>query len=127
MSSTTAITSSGTAAPPTAVFMTDSAKEIAAKINKYAFSGGRDTIELHRQLGANLEVDIPFHYLKFFLEDDQELEDIQMRYGKGEMLTGEVKAKCIEVLQKFVKEFQERRALVTGNILEHFLSIRPLA
>lgn len=115
------------AAPPTAVFMTDTPKEIAAKINKYAFSGGRDTIDLHRQLGANLEVDIPYHYLRFFLEDDNELEEIKVKYGRGEMLTGEIKAKCIEVLQKFVGEFQERRALVTDNVLEHFLSIRPLA
>ena len=43
------------------------------------------------------------------------------------MLTGEVKAKCIEVLQGFIKEFQEKRAQVTDDILEHFLSIRPLA
>jgi hypothetical protein len=25
-------------------------------VNKYAFSGGRDSIELHRKLGANLDV-----------------------------------------------------------------------
>ena len=127
MSSSTNITSSGTSAPPTAVFMTDSAREIATKINKYAFSGGRDTIELHRQLGANLEVDIAYNYLRFFLEDDDELEQIRIKYGKGEMLTGEVKARCIEVLQGFIKGFQEKRAQVTDDILEHFLSIRPVA
>lgn len=26
------------------------------QVNKYAFSGGQDSIEKHRQLGANLEV-----------------------------------------------------------------------
>jgi hypothetical protein len=26
------------------------------QVNKYAFSGGQDSVELHRKLGANLEV-----------------------------------------------------------------------
>lgn len=51
--------------PNSAIYVTDSAKEIKNKINRYAFSGGRDSIELHRKYGANLEVDIPFKYLGF--------------------------------------------------------------
>lgn len=110
----------------TAIFMTDTPKEVAAKINKHAFSGGRDTIEEHRTLGARLDVDIPFQYLKFFLEDDRELEEIAKGYGSGEMLTGQVKARCIEVLQTFIAAFQARRAKVTDEMLETFLAIRPL-
>lgn len=106
--------------------MTDTPTEIATKINKYAFSGGRDTVEEHRALGARLDVDIPFQYLKFFLEDDRELEEIAERYGKGEMLTGQVKARCIQVLQMFIADFQARRARVTDKMLEEFLAIRPL-
>jgi tryptophanyl-tRNA synthetase len=30
----------------------------------------------HKEKGANLEVDIPYHYLRFFLEDDEKLEKI---------------------------------------------------
>lgn len=60
-----------------AVFLTDTAKQIKNKINKYAFSGGQATIEEHRELGGNCEVDISFQWLRFFLEDDQELEQIR--------------------------------------------------
>jgi len=42
------------------------------------------------------------------------------------MLTGEIKERCIQVLQPFVKQFQERRAAVTNEICAEFMSVRPL-
>ena len=59
------------------IFLTDSAKEIKNKINKYAFSGGRTTVEEHREKGGNCDVDISYQYLTFFLEDDEKLEKIR--------------------------------------------------
>jgi len=59
-------------------------------VNKYAFSGGQSSLELHRKLGANLDVDVPIKYLEFFLEDDDEFEHIKKEYKDGRMLTGEV-------------------------------------
>ena len=56
-------------------------------------------------MGANLAVDVPFQWLTFFLEDDEKLEEIRVKYSKGDMLTGEVKQVLIKVLQDFVKEF----------------------
>ena len=47
------------------------------QINKYAFSGGQDTVELHRKLGGNIEVDVCIKYLNFFLDDDEEYEKIK--------------------------------------------------
>ena len=47
------------------------------QVNKHAFSGGRDTIEEHRQFGGNCDVDVSFMYLTFFLEDDDRLEQIR--------------------------------------------------
>ncbi|KAM3273010.1 hypothetical protein ACQJBY_042816 [Aegilops geniculata] len=44
--------------PNSAIYVTDSTKEIKTKVNKYAFSGGQDSVELHRKLGANLECDV---------------------------------------------------------------------
>ena len=41
----------------------------------------------------------------FFMEDDDKLEEIKQKYSKGGLLTGEVKAILIEVLQKFVANF----------------------
>lgn len=60
----------------TSIFMTDTAKMIKDKINKYAFSGGQTTVEEHRELGGDPDVDVSYQYLTFFLEDDEELAKI---------------------------------------------------
>ena len=54
-----------------AILLTDKPDVIKDKINKYAFSGGRQTVEEHREKGADLEVDVPYQYLTFFLDDDE--------------------------------------------------------
>ncbi|XP_028808788.1 tryptophan--tRNA ligase, cytoplasmic [Neltuma alba] len=112
--------------PNSAIYVTDSAKDIKTKINKYAFSGGQDSIEKHRQLGANLEVDIPIKYLTFFLEDDAELEHMKKEYGAGRLLTGEVKQRLIEVLTELVERHRRARAAVTEEMVDAFMAVRPL-
>ena len=73
------------------ILVSDTPEDIKRKINKYAKTGGGQTVDEHRANGCNLEVDVPFQYLTFFLEDDEKLEDIRVRYGSGELLSGEVK------------------------------------
>lgn len=104
-----------------AIFMTDTPGQIEKKLNKYAFSGGKSTLEEHRAQGADLSVDIPYQYLRFFLHDDQELERIATEYGAGRMLTGEVKQRCADVLKQFVADFQDRRAKVTDETVRQFM------
>ncbi|KNE58082.1 tryptophan-tRNA ligase [Allomyces macrogynus ATCC 38327] len=104
-----------------AVFMSDTAKKIKDKINKYAFSGGRDTIEEHRALGGDPDVDVAFQYLSFFLESDEELEQIRVAYKSGALLTGELKKKCIDVLSALVADFQARKAAVTDDVLRCYM------
>ena len=60
-----------------AIFVTDTPKKIKDKINKHAFSGGGSTLEEHREKGGNCDIDVPYQYLSFFLEDDDELERIR--------------------------------------------------
>lgn len=36
--------------PNSAIFVTDTANQIKKKVNKFAFSGGRTTVEEHREL-----------------------------------------------------------------------------
>ena len=84
--------------PNTSILLTDKPNDIKKKINSFAYSGGGATLELHRANGADLDVDVSFQYLMFFLEDDDKLEEIKQKYEKGEMLTGEVKKILIEVL-----------------------------
>ncbi|GKV33220.1 hypothetical protein SLEP1_g41750 [Rubroshorea leprosula] len=112
--------------PNSAIYVTDSAKDIKNKINKHAFTGGQESIEKHRKYGANLEVDIPIKYLNFFLEDDAELEHIKKEYGAGHMLTGEVKKRLIEILTELVERHQRARASVTEEMVDAFMAVRPL-
>lgn len=109
----------------TAIYVTDTPKQIKKKIGG-AFSGGQETAELQRQLGANLEVDVAYQYLRFFLEDDDELRRIGEEYKAGRMMTGEVKGKLIEVLGELVGEHQRRRAEVTDDTIRQFMEVRPL-
>jgi hypothetical protein len=50
-----------------------------------------------RSAGANLDVDVPWKYLNFFLDDDAKLQTIGREYGAGRMFTGEVKKELIQV------------------------------
>ena len=109
-----------------AIFMSDTAAQIKKKINTHAFSGGRATLEEHRQLGGNPDVDVAYTYLSYFLEDDAELDDLAQKYRSGEMLTGEMKARCIQELQKFVAAFQEKRAAVSDEVMRSFMVPRKL-
>ncbi|KAF7057431.1 hypothetical protein CFC21_064702 [Triticum aestivum] len=112
--------------PNSAIYVTDSTKYIKTKVNKYAFSGGQDSVELHRKLGANLEVDVSIKYLNFFLEDDDELERIKKAYKEGRMLTGEVKQLLVTVLSEMVERHKRARARVTEEMVDAFMAVRPL-
>ncbi|EMR09711.1 tryptophan-tRNA ligase [Pneumocystis murina B123] len=105
----------------TAIYVSDTPSQIKNKINKHAFSGGGATLEEHRLVGGNPDIDVSFTYLKYFLEDDDQLEQIRNDYSSGKISTGELKAITINVLQKFVAEFQERLQLVTDHTLSLFL------
>ena len=59
-----------------AIFLSDTAAQIKKKINKYGFSGGGITKEIHEQFGGNPDVDVAYQYLTFFLDDDAELEQL---------------------------------------------------
>jgi len=104
------------------IALTDTPEEVKRKINKYAFSGGQATIEEHRKLGGNPDVDVSFQYLRMFFEpDDKKLEKIEKDYRSGKLLTGELKAILIEKINAFLKEHQKKREEAKKNI-EKFLS-----
>ena len=113
--------------PNSSIFVTDTRKQIKTKINKYAFSGGQDTLEEQREKGANLDVDVPWKYLNFFMEDEEKLAEIGEAYSSGKMLTGEIKAILIDVLADMVERHQRARAVVTDEIVDAFLARRPLS
>lgn len=107
------------------IFLSDTNNQIKKKVGK-AFSGGQDTRELHREIGGRTKIDVPFQYLIFFLEDDDQLERIRVAYEKGEMESGDMKRTCTEELQAYVSAFRERRAQVTQAVLDEFMRPRQL-
>ncbi len=70
-------------------------------------------------------MDVSYRYLTFFLEDDEELERIR-RHTHRANADGELKKSLIELLQRIVKEHQEKRAAVTEEQLDKFFEIRKL-
>ncbi|GAB1608185.1 tryptophan--tRNA ligase, cytoplasmic-like [Argonauta hians] len=112
--------------PTSSIFLTDTNAQIKNKINKYAFSGGGATVEEHKEKGGNCDVDVSFQYLRFFLQDDDRLEQIRKEYSSGELLTGYLKKELIGILQKIVSDHREQRAKVTDEVIKQFTTPRKL-
>jgi tryptophanyl-tRNA synthetase len=112
-----------------AIFLTDAPEEIDRKIRNHAFSGGQDTKEKQQELGADLDVDVSYQWLRFFLEDDEELESIGKSYGSGQgeyWSTSSVKARLIKLLQEIVAEHQARRAQITDDEVRKWMQERSI-
>lgn len=112
-----------------AIFLTDTAEEIQYKIKHYALSGGQEKAVDQRKLGANLEVDVAYQWLRFFLEDDDELKRIGEEYGSGQgeyWCSSKVKERLASILQELVAEHQERRAKVTDEEVRKWMEERRL-
>jgi tryptophanyl-tRNA synthetase len=99
------------------IYTTDSPEQIKKKINKYAFSGGQSTVEEHRRIGGNPDIDVSYQYLRIFFEpDDKKLKSIYDDYKSGKMLTGELKAILIEKVTEFLVAHQQKREKAKDQI-----------
>lgn len=90
-----------------AIYLNDDMKTLKKKCNK-AFSGGRETVEEHREKGGNPETDIACQYLKNYFYDEKETKELFEKYKKGELLSGEVKNLLYDELSNELSAFQER-------------------
>lgn len=103
--------------PSSFIALTDSPKEVESKIKRYAFSGGKDTLEQHRKHGGNPDIDVSYQYLKMFFEpDDTKLKKIHDDYKSGKMLTSELKQILIKKMTAFLQEHQKKRKLAEKQI-----------
>lgn len=83
-------------------------KEFVKKINK-AITGGRDTLEEQRKLGAVIEKDMVYELLRqHLIEDDDELKKIHNVYKSGKMTSGEIKKLAIEKMKLFMHDFEKK-------------------
>ena len=95
----------------------------------HAFSGGRETAKLQRELGADLEIDVAYQWLRFFLEDDEELDAIGKSYGSGSgefWNTAAVKERLVVELQKLVRAHKARRDVLTDSDVDAWMAVRAL-
>jgi tryptophanyl-tRNA synthetase len=91
--------------------LTDDPETVAETIRTRAYTGGRATLEAHREKGGDPSVDVPFQYLRFFFEDDDaELERLAREYRAGDLLSGELKEVAIDRITDFLAEHQRCRA-----------------
>ncbi|MBU4246579.1 MAG: tryptophan--tRNA ligase [Nanoarchaeota archaeon] len=97
-------------AKDTAIYLSDDEKTVKQKVMKYAFSGGQPTVEEHRKLGGNPDIDVSFQWLSIlFEEDDKKLEQIREDYKSGKLLSGEMKQILIEKLNAFLREHKKKK------------------
>jgi len=91
------------------IAMSDDAATVRKKVMKYAFSGGKDTVEEHRKFGGDTSIDIAYQWLTFYEPDDKKLAAIKKKYESGEMLSGEIKQALVDILVPFMEAHQKRR------------------
>ena len=108
--------------PTSYIALTDSPQSVKKKVNKYAFSGGQPTIEEHRRLGGNPDIDVSYQWLTFLEEYDEKLETIYDAYKSGRMLSGELKAILVETLNNFLQEHQKKRQLAKERLSEFIVT-----
>ena len=105
----------------TTIYVNEKPEEVTRKIMKYAFSGGKETVEQHRKEGGNPDVDVSYQYLTYFLEDSKKLKQIYDDYKSGKMLTGELKKFTADTINKYLKEHQARREKAKSQVEKFML------
>ena len=107
--------------PKTSIFLNDDIATITKKIKK-AYSGGQSTIEEHRRLGGNPDIDVAYQYMMYFFEqDDNYLAEINSDYRNGKVLAGEMKQLCIDKATDWMSNHIELRDQ-TEHLVDDFLA-----
>lgn len=105
----------------TTIFTTDDEKTVQNKITKYAFSGGRDTLEEQRKYGGNPDIDVAYQWLTFFEPNDNKLKNIYDDYKSGKMLSGELKKILADTINNFLKQHKDRKEKARKNLDKYLL------
>ena len=103
------------------VFLDDEIAAVEKKI-KRAFSGGQPTIEEHRRIGGNPDIDVAYQYMMYFFEDDDAyLQEINQQYRSGSLLAGEMKQLCIDRATAWLSNHQEMKDQ-TAHLVDEFFA-----
>lgn len=99
-----------------AIFLDDAKEVVRKKLMRYAFSGGKDTVEEQRKYGANPDIDFSFTEYSFLEEDQAKVDKIYADYKSGRILSGEMKAIAAEKISSFLEELNGRRENIKKNL-----------
>jgi len=103
--------------PHSAIYLSDTPKQVEEKIKKHAFSGGQKTLEEQRKKGANPDIDVSYQWLQAFFEpDDDKIVQVYNDYGSGKMLTSELKQYLIEKVNAFLAHHQKEREKARSKV-----------
>ncbi|KAF2246821.1 Nucleotidylyl transferase [Trematosphaeria pertusa] len=109
-----------------AIYVNDTPDEIRAKVGlQPSPSNQRPSVDLQTP-NRDPERNVCYQYLKFFLEDDDELAQISHDYASGRLSSDGVKERCAQELIQICASIQERRERVTDQELEYFMTPRKL-
>ena len=104
--------------------LSDDRETVREKIDRYAYSGGRESLDTHREQGGDPEVDVAYQYLHaFFEEDDETIDRLAHEYRRGELLSGDLKALAADRIADFLQGHQRRREAL-GSLEEELPPFR---
>jgi tryptophanyl-tRNA synthetase len=110
-----------------AIYLSDDPKTVENKIKKYAFTGGRPTLEEHRRLGGIPEICVVYNWLEvIFEEDDNKIKEIYRDYKAGKITSGEIKIYLIEKLNKFLENHRQNK-IKNKPLIEKYMYTGKLA
>jgi tryptophanyl-tRNA synthetase len=102
--------------PVSAIFLTDDASMI------------RDKLELAFPIGPDsaMNTETLFQYLRFFKENDEELESLERSFEAQELTEEALRASLTEAIQVQIAKFQKSRVQVTDDYLKALMTPRLL-
>ncbi len=106
-------------APESAIFLDDDEKTVKKKLMKYAFSGGRDTIEEQRKYGGNPDIDFSFNVYNLIENDTKKVERVYEDYKSGKMLSGEMKTVAADSINEFLSRLKTNREAVKDHVQDY--------
>ena len=107
--------------PESAIFTSDKPEKATKKVMA-AFTGGRETIKLQKELGGRPEVcNIYAYYYYLFEEEDKKLVEIEQQCRSGSLVCGDCKARLARMVKVFLIDFQEKREKAKDHLDEYLI------
>lgn len=93
--------------PYSAIFLSDTTKDVKYKIEK-TFTGGRNTLEEQRKKGGKPDLCKVYQIYQFHHPSDKFVLNIYKKCKKGKIMCKECKQKCTTFLNSFLKKHQNK-------------------